>query len=317
MKRENATGPSKNPGDSPRSVVQVDELPAPSTTGMEHTRVIALLNQKGGVGKTTSTANLGAAFALAGLRTLVVDLDPQSNLSLHFGHEPAADQPTVRDLFMNPDLASSEMIRVARENLWFIPSDTELALVEGELALQPNMQHILAERLAPVMSSFDVVLLDCPPSLGVLTVNALTIADEVIVPTQAQYLALRGLEKQLETVLLVQRALNPRLTVAGVLLCMHESQSSHGKAVVEEMDSYFAKYRGSELPWQNAEVLRPAVRRNIKLAEAPSFGQTIFDYAPTCAGAADYRALAEAIRRRWKPLESRESEHTSAGIATS
>ena len=98
---------------------------------------------------------------------------------------------------------------------------------------------------------------------------------------------------------------------------MHESQSSHGKAVVEEMDSYFAKYRGSELPWQNAEVLRPAVRRNIKLAEAPSFGQTIFDYAPTCAGAADYRALAEAIRRRWKPLESRESEHTSAGIATS
>ena len=218
---------------------------------------------------------------------------------------------------MNPDLASSEMIRVARENLWFIPSDTELALVEGELALQPNMQHILAERLAPVMSSFDVVLLDCPPSLGVLTVNALTIADEVIVPTQAQYLALRGLEKLLETVLLVQRALNPRLTVAGVLLCMHESQSSHGKAVVEEMDSYFAKYRGSELPWQNAEVLRPAVRRNIKLAEAPSFGQTIFDYAPTCAGAADYRALAEAIRRRWKPLESRESEHTSAGIATS
>ena len=280
-------------------------------------RVIALLNQKGGVGKTTSTANIGAAFALAGLRTLVVDLDPQSNLSLHFGHEPAPDQPTVRDLFMNPDIAASELIRQARANLWFIPSDTELALVEGELALQPNMQHILAERLAPVMPSFDVVLLDCPPSLGVLTVNALTIADEVVVPTQAQYLALRGLEKLLETVLLVQRALNSRLKVSGVLLCMHESQSSHGKAVVEEMDNYFAKFRGSGLPWEDAVVLRPAVRRNIKLAEAPSFGQTIFDYAPTCAGAADYRALAEALRQRWKPVESRADLATSAGIAAS
>jgi chromosome partitioning protein len=267
-------------------------------------RIIALLNQKGGVGKTTSTANLGAAYALAGLRTLVVDLDPQSNLSLHFGHEPAPDQPTVRDLFLSGDIPATDLVREARPNLWFIPSDTELALVEGELALQPEMQHILARRLAGLMDRFDVILLDCPPSLGVLTVNALTVADEVVVPTQAQYLALRGLEKLLETVLLVQRALNPKLTVAGVLLCMHESQSSHGKAVVEEMDQYFDKFRGSGLPWQNAVVLRPPVRRNIKLAEAPSFGQTIFDYAPQCAGAADYRALAEAIRTRWAPREA-------------
>ncbi len=280
-------------------------------------RVIALLNQKGGVGKTTSTANLGAAFALAGLRTLVVDLDPQSNLSLHFGHEPAPDQPTVRDLFMNPEIGASELIREARANLWFIPSDTELALVEGELALQPNMQHILAERLASSLPSFDVVLLDCPPSLGVLTVNALTMADEVVVPTQAQYLALRGLEKLLETVLLVQRALNEHLTVAGVLLCMHESQSGHGKAVVAEMESYFEQYRGSGLPWQDAQVLRPAVRRNIKLAEAPSFGKTIFDYAPTCAGAADYRALAEALRARWKPVQAHGRAGAREGTAAS
>ncbi len=282
-------------------------------------RVIALLNQKGGVGKTTSTANLGAAFAIAGLRTLVVDLDPQSNLSLHFGHEPTPDQPTVRDLFMNETMEAKETIRLARPNLWFVPSDTELALVEGELALQENMQRILARRLESVMGMFDVVLLDCPPSLGVLTVNALTVADEVIVPTQAQYLALRGLEKLLETVLLVQRALNPRLTVGGVLLCMHESQSSHGKAVVEEMDQYFAKFKGSGLPWQDALVLRPAVRRNIKLAEAPSFGQTIFDYAPTCAGAADYRALADAIRQRWVRVEApaaAPAEVLAAGAAT-
>lgn len=311
---------SKKSGASESSVDPISEVAVVSSkkaSGVSIPRVIALLNQKGGVGKTTSTANLGAAFALAGLRTLVVDLDPQSNLSLHFGHEPAPDQPTVRDLFMNPDIAASELIREARANLWFIPSDTELALVEGELALQPNMQHILAERLAQVMPSFDVVLLDCPPSLGVLTVNALTIADEVVVPTQAQYLALRGLEKLLETVLLVQRALNARLKVAGVLLCMHESQSSHGKAVVAEMDNYFAKFHGSGLPWEDAVVLRPAVRRNIKLAEAPSFGQTIFDYAPSCAGAADYRALAEALRQRWKPVESRAGLATSVGIAAS
>ncbi len=277
-------------------------------------RVIALLNQKGGVGKTTSTANLGAAYAIAGLRTLVVDLDPQSNLSLHFGHEPAPDQPTVRDLFMRTEVPAADLLRQARPNLWFVPSDTELALVEGELALQPNMQHILAQRLERIMDRFDVILLDCPPSLGVLTVNALTVADEVVVPTQAQYLALRGLEKLLETVLLVQQALNPRLRVAGVLLCMHESQSSHGKAVVEEMDQYFEKFRGSGLPWQDASVLRPAVRRNIKLAEAPSFGQTIFDYAPTCAGAADYRALAEAIRARWPSRTDASQAHESVAV---
>jgi chromosome partitioning protein len=275
------------------STVAANDSPKPRA------RVIALLNQKGGVGKTTSTANLGAAFALDGLRTLVVDLDPQSNLSLHFGHEPAPDQPTVRDLFMDASAPAQSLVHEARSNLWFIPSDTELALVEGELALQPDMQHLLSRRLEEVIESFDVILLDCPPSLGVLTVNALTVADEVVVPMQAQYLALRGLEKLLETVLLVQRALNPRLQVAGVLLCMHESQSSHGRAVVEEMDGYFERFRASGLPWQDARVLRPAVRRNIKLAEAPSFGKTIFDYAPQCAGAADYKALASVLRARW------------------
>lgn len=263
-------------------------------------RIVALLNQKGGVGKTTSTANLGAAFAVEGLRTLVVDLDPQSNLSLHFGHEQEMDQRSVRDLFVDESVAAAECIRSARERLDFIPSDTELALVEGELALTQGMQRILAERLAPVMQRYDVVLLDCPPSLGVLSVNALTMAHEVVVPMQAQYLALRGLEKLLETVLLVERSLNPGITVSGVLLCMHESQSSHGRAVVEEIDRYFERHRGDHVPWRDAHVLKPPVRRNIKLAEAPSFGQTIFDYSPKCAGAADYLALARGMLTRWR-----------------
>jgi chromosome partitioning protein len=150
------------------------------------------------------------------------------------------------------------------------------------------------------MQRYDVVLLDCPPSLGVLSVNALTMAHEVVVPMQAQYLALRGLEKLLETVLLVERSLNPGITVSGVLLCMHESQSSHGRAVVEEIDRYFERHRGDHVPWRDAHVLKPPVRRNIKLAEAPSFGQTIFDYSPKCAGAADYLALARGMLARWR-----------------
>lgn len=262
-------------------------------------RIIAMLNQKGGVGKTTSAVNLGAAFAEAGDRVLLVDLDPQSNLSLHFGVEPGEDATTSYDLFLDPAADVESSIVVARERLHFIPAVTELALVEGAIAAQPEMQRTLARALRPVLDRYEVVILDCPPSLGVLTVNALTLAHEVIVPMQAQYLALRGLEKLLATVHLVSQGLNPGLRVGGILLCMHESQSSHGKAVVEEMRTQLAQHRGSGLPWDECEVLTPPIRRNVKLAEAPSFGQTIFDYAPTCAGAQDYRVLAANLRSRW------------------
>jgi len=272
-------------------------------------RIVAVLNQKGGVGKTTSTVNLGAALAEAGLRVLLVDLDPQSNLSLHFGVEPGDDSITIYDLLLDPDATADGAIVQARERLDFIPSVTELALVEGELASKPGMQRALAQSLAPVLSRYDAVLLDCPPSLGVLTVNALTLAHEVVVPMQAHYLALRGLEKLLSTVHLVSQALNPELRVGGIILCMHESQSSHGKAVVEEMRSHLDQYRGSGLPWESCEVLMPPIRRNVKLAEAPSFGKTIFDYAPQCAGAQDYRELAMTIRARWeRPSIAIESE---------
>ncbi|MFO0893755.1 MAG: ParA family protein [Phycisphaerales bacterium] len=262
-------------------------------------RVVAMLNQKGGVGKTTSTVNVGAALADAGLRVLLVDLDPQANLSLHFGFEPGDDALTVHDLLLDPESRAADAIVRPSERVAVLPSVTELALAEGALASLPDMQRTLARALEPVLDGFDVVLLDCPPSLGVLTVNALTLADEVFVPMQAHYLALRGLEKLLSTVHLVSQGLNPRVRVTGIVLCMHESQSSHGKAVLEEIQTQLEQYRGSGLPWSDCRVLLPPIRRNIKLAEAPSFGKTIFEYAPQCPGAADYRALAAGLLERW------------------
>jgi chromosome partitioning protein len=263
-------------------------------------RIVALLNQKGGVGKTTTTVNLGAALALAGLRTLLVDLDPQSNLSLHFGVEADEGRPSTGSLFADPPAAAEDCLVTGRDNLAFIPADTELALVEGELAGREGVQGVLREALRPLHDRFDCILLDCPPGLGVLSVNALTAAHEVFVPMQAQYLALRGLEKLLGTVQLVAAGLNPGLACTGVILCMHETLSSHGKAVVEDIRAHLEQFRGMDVPWRDCRVLQPPIRRNIKLAEAPSFGKTIFDYDPRCPGAEDYRRLAEGVLQMWR-----------------
>ena len=263
-------------------------------------RIVALLNQKGGVGKTTTTVNLGAALAAGGLRTLLVDMDPQSNLSLHFGVEADEGRPSVGALFAEPPAAAADCLVKGRDNLWFIPADTEQALVEGELSGRQGVQETLRSALASVADRFDVILLDCPPGLGVLSVNALTAAHEVFVPMQAQYLALRGLEKLLSTVQLVAAGLNPELAVTGVILCMHETQSSHGRAVVDEIRAHLDQFRGGDVPWRECRLLAPPIRRNIKLAEAPSFGKTILDYDPKCPGADDYRRLAESVVAMWR-----------------
>jgi chromosome partitioning protein len=275
------------------SVVEVAVAPT------SQPRIVAMLNQKGGVGKTTSTVNLGAALARLGQRVLLVDLDPQSNLSLHFGVEPVEGQPTVHELLMDDAVCIEETTVTARPGLDFVPAVTELALVEGELADRLGMQHALRRKLEPVYERYDVILLDCPPSLGVLSVNALTVADEVLVPMQAHYLPLRGLEKLLQTVHMVSEGLNPRIRVAGVLLCMHEGNSGHARAVIADIEAQLAQFRDTDLPWSTARVVQPPVRRNIKLAEAPSFGKTIFDYAPSCPGAHDYRRIAESLLESW------------------
>lgn len=258
-------------------------------------RVIALINQKGGVGKTTTSVNLAAALAQMGRATLLVDLDPQAHATLSLGIDPANVPRSVYDLLLDWDDDASNAVVQARPNLYLVASETDLAAAEAELASAPDRHRRLARALAPLHPRFDFILIDCPPSLGMLTINGLAAAREVLIPMQAHFLALQGVSKLLETVRLVRAKINPDLSVAGAILCMHDAQATHTQEVVNDLVTFFEQARTQDVPWRNAQVFRPPIRRNIKLAECPSFGQTIFDYAPTAPGAADYRALAEAV----------------------
>lgn len=265
------------------------------------TRVIALMNQKGGVGKTTTVVNLGAALADAGQRVLLIDMDPQGHLTLHVGLDPHGLEHTVYDLLIDPAVSAGDVAQEVGSGLVVLPAETNLAGVESELAQATHggsAQQVLRGKCRPLLDSarwFDYVLIDCPPSLGLLTINALTLADEVIVPMQPHFLALQGLSKLLETVQLVKQGFNPRLTVAGVVLCMHEGQTVLAKEIVADLEAFLADAKNTDMPWRDAVLYEPPIRRNIKLAECSSFGTSILDYAPTCPGAQDYRALAGAL----------------------
>lgn len=258
-------------------------------------RMIALINQKGGVGKTTSAANIGAALAQAGKKVCMIDLDPQAHLTLHLGVEDDKIDRSVYDLLIDPACKASEAIVHARENLDAILSETDLAGAEPELANTMGRQLILKAKFAEVAHNYDYVLVDCPPSLGLLTLNALALVNEVVVPMQAHFLALQGVGKLLETVSLVCQSVNPELRVSGIIICMHESQTTLAKEVMADLDAFFEAARDQNLPWSDCRVLRPPVRRNIKLAEAPSFGKTILEYEPNCPGADDYRKVTQHL----------------------
>lgn len=269
-------------------------------------RIIAMINQKGGVGKTTTTVNIGAGLARLGYRVLLIDLDPQAHLTLHVGLDPDTLETTVYELLTDEQVTAEQVVQQVNGNLSVLSAQTNLAGVESELASQAQhgqAQHVLRDKVNKLIyppgsseAAFDYVLLDCPPSLGLLTINALCLATEVLVPMQAHFLALQGLSKLLETVSIIRQNINPELKVAGVVLCMYEGQTVLANEVVNDLTGFFEAARQMpDVPWQNAVVLQPPVRRNIKLAESPSHGQTIFDYEPHCAGAQDYRALVEHV----------------------
>jgi len=257
-------------------------------------RRIAIINQKGGVGKTTTTANLGAALAQAGKKTFLIDLDPQGHLTLHFGLSVQPDQATVYDVLTAATPIKEASVK-ARENVDVLPADIDLAAAEAELVSVTGREVLLREALQGANNGYDAMLIDCAPSLGVLTINALAACDEVVIPLQAHFFGLQGLGKLLETVMLVRQRINPQLKVSGIALCMHEAATRLATEVAEDLAKFLEAARGSDKPWASAQLYKTAIRRNIKLAESSSFGQTVFDYAPKSNGATDYANLAAEI----------------------
>lgn len=262
-------------------------------------RRIAIINQKGGVGKTTTAANVGMAMARAGHRVLLIDLDPQAHLTMHFGLDPADDQPGVYEMLGGSATVAKARHKVAH-NLWIVGSSIDLAGAEVELAGVVGREVILRDLLDQHVGGngtarYDYVIMDCPPSLGVLTLNGLCSAREVLIPLQPHYLALQGLGKLLETVALVRRRINPDLSVSGVIVCMNESGTRLAGEVIADVRAFFEAARGTDVPWSDTRTFETMIRRNIKLAEAPSYGQSIFDYAADSNGARDYERLAREI----------------------
>jgi chromosome partitioning protein len=263
-------------------------------------RIIALMNQKGGVGKTTTTVNLGAALAEAGKRVCLIDLDPQAHLTINYGVDPSPDMISLYDVLVD-GRGFLEAVRKVDDKIALVPGSIDLAAAEIELVSVIGRETILKEKLESAQHDFDYILLDCPPSLGLLTINALAFATEVIIPMQAHFLALQGVAKLLETVQLVGRRMNPRLKVSGIVLTMFDAQTKLTMEVVNELQSFIESANGQPLPWAGARIFKSRIRRNIKLAESPSFGQTIIQYEPTSNGAADYRALAREVIEMTEP----------------
>jgi chromosome partitioning protein len=257
-------------------------------------RSIAVMNQKGGVGKTTTVVNLGAALAALGRRVCLVDLDPQAHATLHLGVDPHPDQPSIYDV-LTERKSLGDVRRQLSENLWLVGSSLDLAGAEIELAGVVGREVILRDKLRDDAGQFDYLLVDCPPSLGILTLNALTAVGEVFIPLQPHFLALHGLSKLLETIDLVAARLNGPLRLTGVVLCMYDVSTRLAAEVSEDVERFLGAARDRPSPWSEARTFHTRIRRNVRLAEAPGHGQSIFQYAPQCHGAEDYRQLAAEV----------------------
>jgi len=297
---------------TPRFEIAVARLDS-DERGSVPMRRIAVINQKGGVGKTTTTVTVAAALARWGYRVLLIDMDPQGHLTLHLGMDLTTSSPTTYDVLTRAT-PISQARRLVRDNLWCVGSHIELAAAEPELMGVVGREMILRDALDAEHDSYDYVLIDCPPSLGLLTLNALAAAWELFVPVQPHFLALQGLGNLLKTVSLVNQRINPSLKVNGVIVCMYEAGTRLATEVVNDLQAFLEQAGKASSPWAGARVFKTRIRRNIRLAECPSHGLTIFDYAAKSNGAVDYEMLAAEVAGRPVPYGDR-SEVEDTGTA--
>jgi chromosome partitioning protein len=267
-------------------------------------RVIAIANQKGGVGKTTTAINLGAGLAIAERRTLIIDMDPQGNATSGLGVPRQREEGSLYDVLVEGDALDSVVVRhVHFPFLDVAPASQDLVGAEVELVDRPRRELLLRDAVAPLRERYDFILVDCPPSLGLLTLNTLAAADTVLIPIQCEFYALEGLSQLLNTVRLVQQSLNPRLQIEGVLLTMFDQRLNLSRQVAEEAKEYFG-----------SRVFRSVIPRNVRLAEAPSFGKPIALYDVLSVGAQSYIALArELIAQDGGPPGAGEADRVTVG----
>ncbi|MHC4194647.1 MAG: ParA family protein [Planctomycetota bacterium] len=274
-------------------------------------RSIAVLNQKGGVGKTTTVVNTAAALACLGQKVVAIDLDPQSHLTIHLGLNPEIIEAGSYKV-LTQSAVFEEEIQLVRPNLWLLPANINLVGAESELVSVVGRETILRGAIEALADKFDYLIIDCAPSLGLLTLNALAAANEVLIPLQPHFLALQGFGKLLHTIELVSKRINPNLKVKGVLLCMFDSRASLPSEVKADIENFLSHARGTDCAWAKAQILPVHIRRNIKLAEAPGYGKTIFEYAENCHGAEDYTKVAQFIHG-WYQLTPEPDAQPPAG----
>ena len=251
------------------------------------TRVIAIINQKGGVGKSTTAVNLAAALGENNKKVLLVDFDPQGNSTSGFGIEKEELSQCIYDALLN-DVPVEDLIHdTDSKKVFVVPATIQLAGAEIELVSAMARETRLKELLAPVRDEFDFIFIDCPPSLGLLTINALTAADSVLIPIQCEYYALEGVTKLLESMRMVKSRINKDLDTFGVLMTMYDSRTSLSNQVVDEVRNYFGE-----------KTFKTLIPRTVKLSEAPSFGMPVIEYAPNNKGAKAYRELAKEVMKR-------------------